>query len=229
MSTGYSLWSSMQRTTVIKVLGSIILLGTSIGVVHYFDLTQFLSGDSLRSLVEGYGVLAPLVFIIVYAIATVALVPGSALTLAGGALFGPLLGTTYTVIGAFFGATLAFFFARYLRGGRPLARTGKWTSLLASYDARIQTRGLATVLFLRLVPLFPFSALNYGLGLTSVKVRHYLIGTLIGIIPGTFAFTYFGDALSTLRPVPIIGAVILIIVITLLGRNLLKRYGQTDT
>lgn len=226
MSIGFDLWSNMLRYTRAKVVGGVLLLTALVVLVHYFDLVRYVSSESLRSVMEAHGMLAPLVYIGLYAVATIAVVPGSALTLAGGVLFGPLFGTVYTVAGASLGAAFAFFFARFVRGGRALVGAGRWTTLLASYDARIKANGFITVLFLRLVPLFPFSALNYGLGFTSVRVRDYLVGTMIGIIPGTFAYTYFGNALASFRLQPIIGAAILIVIITLIGRYILKRYGQ---
>jgi uncharacterized membrane protein YdjX (TVP38/TMEM64 family) len=152
--------------------------------------------------------------------------PGTPLTLAGGALFGPVFGTLYTVVGATIGAICAFYFSRFFSGGVRSKKHDGVLSKLAVYDEAIKKNGFLTVLFLRFVPLFPFNGLNFALGLTSINVRDYALGTLLGIIPGTFAFVFFGDSLSSLSPLKIAVAVLVLCGLSLLGKYVMQRYAK---
>jgi uncharacterized membrane protein YdjX (TVP38/TMEM64 family) len=97
---------------------------------------------------------------------------------------------------------------------------------LSKYEEAIQQNGFLTVLFLRFVPLFPFNGLNFALGLTSIKARDYILGTLLGIIPGTFAYVFFGDSLGTLSPLKIAVAVLGLCLLSLLGKYVMQRYAK---
>jgi len=117
--------------------------------------------------------------------------PGSALTLAGGALFGPVWGTLYNLTGATLGATLAFLVARYLASGWVEKKTG---GRLKQLKEGVEGEGWRFVAFVRLVPLFPFNLLNYALGLTRIKLSHYVLATYVCMLPGALAYTYLGYA-----------------------------------
>ena len=95
---------------------------------------------------------------------------------------------------------------------------------LEKYNKKIATHGLLTVLFLRFVPLFPFNGLNFALGLTKISFKDYVVGTFFGIIPGTFAYVYFGDALSSLSPLKVGSAVAVIVLLSLVARFVIKKY-----
>jgi uncharacterized membrane protein YdjX (TVP38/TMEM64 family)/rhodanese-related sulfurtransferase len=125
----------------------------------------------------------------VYAVAAVLFLPGSVLTLAGGALFGPVLGTFYNLTGATIGATLAFLTARYLASDWVAAKTGGRLKQLIN---GVEGEGWRFVAFTRLVPLFPFNLLNYALGLTRIRLSHYLLATYTCMLPGAIAYTYLG-------------------------------------
>jgi uncharacterized membrane protein YdjX (TVP38/TMEM64 family) len=200
-----------------------------VGVVVYFIRENgLLDPTALRSLVATYSVYAPLVYVVLYAAATMLAIPGAALTLTGGVLFGPLIGTVATVAGASLGATGSFLLVRFFRRSISMSvggRDGRWQQVVAKYDARIAASGFLTVFILRLMPIVPFSALNYALGFTSVRTRDYVLATILGIIPGTFAYVYFGDALAMLMPSHIVAALALIGGVVLLGKYLQRRYG----
>lgn len=164
----------------------------------------------IKEKVLEFGVMAPMVYVAVYVIATFVFVPGAPLTIAGGALFGSVFGTLYTVIGATIGASLAFLLSRFLGRDFVGALEGERFKKLAEYDETIEKNGFGAVLFLRFVPLVPFNGLNFALGLTKVKFRDYVLGTIFGIIPGTFAYVYLGDSVASLRVWNIVGAVILL-------------------
>lgn len=144
--------------------------------------------------IEGLGFWAPAVFVAAYAGSVVVLIPGSILTLAAGAIFGLLKGTLYTFVAATVGAVAAFLVARYVARGavsRRLAQTPRFGAI----DRAIGGQGLKIVLLLRLSPVFPFSLLNYVLGLTRVSLRDYTIAS-IGMIPGTLLYVYYGKLIG---------------------------------
>ncbi len=136
--------------------------------------------------------LAPLLFVFVYTAAAALALPGTALTLAGGALFGLWGGLALNWLGATVGATLAFLLARRL--GRDFVRR-RLAGRVAALDEHAQRHGFRAILLLRLVPLVPFNALNYGAGISSVRLRDYVAASAIGMLPGCFAYTYFADAI----------------------------------
>lgn len=165
-----------------------IALGTAVLVLvgkHFAGEVAGLIGGIGR-----LGVWAPLVFIAIYALATVAFVPGVVLTLAGGALFGVVLGTIYVFAGAVLGTVGAFLVARHLARpmvARRIARDARFERI----DRAIARRGVRIVVLLRLSPAVPFNMLNYALGLTRVRLRDYVIAS-IGMLPGTIAYVYSG-------------------------------------
>jgi uncharacterized membrane protein YdjX (TVP38/TMEM64 family) len=149
--------------------------------------------------VEGLGVWGPVAFILGYALATVAFVPGSLLTLAAGAIFGLARGTLYTLAGATFGACGAFLVARYLARGA-IERKIAGNARFAAIDRAVGKEGLKIVALLRLSPVFPFNLLNYALGLTRVRFLHYLLASA-AMLPGTLLYVYYGKAAGSLAAV----------------------------
>lgn len=140
--------------------------------------------------VESLGFWGPVVFIVGYAAAAVAFVPGSLLTLAAGAIFGLGKGIVIVFIAAVLGSSAAFLIARYVARDtieRRLASNPKF----AAIDRAVGAQGRKIVFLLRLSPVFPFNLLNYGLGLTNVRFSDYLLASL-GMIPGTILFVYYG-------------------------------------
>ncbi|NIP74034.1 MAG: sulfurtransferase [Gammaproteobacteria bacterium] len=146
---------------------------------------------ALEAWVHGSGAAAPLLFVAIYAVAAVLFLPGSVVTLAGGALFGPVLGTLYNLTGATLGATLAFLLARYLGADWVERKTG---GRLKQLKDGVESEGWRFVAFVRLVPLFPFNVLNYALGLTRVSLIHYVVASFVFMSPGAVAYTYLGYA-----------------------------------
>ncbi|HLY36827.1 MAG TPA: TVP38/TMEM64 family protein [Candidatus Binatia bacterium] len=140
--------------------------------------------------VNGLGVWGPVVFILGYAAAVVAFVPGSVLTLAAGAIFGLAQGTIYVFVAAVLGSTAAFLVARHLARAaveRRIARNPRFGAI----DRAVAAEGRKIVFLLRLSPVFPFTLLNYVLGLTRVRFADYLVASL-GMIPGTVLYVYYG-------------------------------------
>jgi uncharacterized membrane protein YdjX (TVP38/TMEM64 family)/rhodanese-related sulfurtransferase len=145
----------------------------------------------LEQWINQAGLWAPVIFILIYIVATVLFLPGTVLTFAGGIIFGPVLGVLYNLTGAAIGAAIAFLIARYLASDWVSARAG---GKLKQLIDGVETEGWRFVAFVRLVPLFPFNLLNYALGLTRVRFVEYFIATYVFMLPGAIAYTYIGYA-----------------------------------
>ncbi len=175
--------AKLTRLTLLIILA----MGITLAIL-YRD--QF-NAEALQNWVDRAGVAGPVVFMLIYAIGTVFFLPGSILTLGGGAIFGPVLGTFYNLTGATLGAIGAFLIARYLASDWVERKSG---GRLKQLKEGVEDEGWRFVAFVRLVPLFPFNLLNYALGLTRIKLSHYLIATYICMLPGAIAYTYLGYA-----------------------------------
>lgn len=137
------------------------------------------------------GVLAPLAYVMLYAVGTVLFAPGSLFTMAGGALFGPVWGTLLNLTGATLGAGIAFLVARYLAGDWVANKTG---GALKRLVTGVEVEGWRFVAFVRLVPLFPFNLTNYALGLTRIPFLSYVVTSFVTMAPGAVAYTWLGYA-----------------------------------
>ena len=141
--------------------------------------------------IDNLGAIAPIAFILIYIVATVAFLPGSILTLGAGVVFGIVRGSIYVFVGATIGATLAFLVGRYLARGwisKKIAGNQKFSAI----DRAVGNEGLKIVLLTRLSPIFPFNLLNYGLGITGVSLKDYILAS-VGMIPGTIMYVYIGS------------------------------------
>jgi uncharacterized membrane protein YdjX (TVP38/TMEM64 family) len=159
------------------------------------DLIRLENVARLKQWIEGYGALAPVVFIAGYILAVVFFVPGLPMTVLGGVAFGPLWGTLYAWIAATIGAGLAFLAARYA----VRSAVERWVAAsprLQKLDRQVAEYGWRIVMLTRLVPLFPFNLQNYAYGLTRIGFWPYFITSSICMLPGTAAFTFAGGALS---------------------------------
>lgn len=175
--------SKLLRIALLAALAAAIAVA-----VAYRDL---LDAAALESAVRGAGMAAPLLFMVIYVLATVLFVPGSVLTLAGGALFGPVWGAFYNLTGATIGATIAFLISRYLASDWVARKIGGRTKQLVD---GVEAEGWRFVAFVRLVPLFPFNLLNYALGVTRIRTWNYVITSYVTMLPGAIAYTYLGYA-----------------------------------
>ncbi len=174
-----------------RLMRIVLFLGLFAAVTLAIIYRDQFDAAALESRVRNAGPVAPLLFMLIYALAAVLFLPGSVLTLAGGALFGPVLGTFYNLTGATLGATLAFLIARYLAADWVANKTGGRVKQLVN---GVEGEGWRFVAFVRLVPLFPFNLLNYALGLTRLRLLHYILATYVFMLPGAIAYTYLGYA-----------------------------------
>jgi uncharacterized membrane protein YdjX (TVP38/TMEM64 family) len=178
------------------ILVAFIIL--AISLIRFTPIKNYLTAEALGNFLELAGHWAPALFMLIYAIGVCLFLPGTLLTGLGAAIFGSYWGFLYVWIGAMLGSSAAFFIGRTL--GREFAAS-LIGDRLKKYDDAIERNGFATVLYLRLV-YFPFTPMNFGMGLTKVHFRDYFVGTGLGIIVGTFIFTFF---IGTLKEVWILG------------------------
>ena len=149
--------------------------------------------------VNDLGAIAPIAFMLIYIVATVAFLPGSVLTLGAGVLFGIVRGSIFVFLGATIGATLAFLVGRYLARGW-ISKKIEGNQKFKAIDKAVGKEGLKIVLLTRLSPVFPFNLLNYGMGVTGVSLKDYVLGS-VGMIPGTIMYVYIGSLAGSIATI----------------------------
>lgn len=172
---------------LVVLIGAMAVLAWRSGVHHWVDPAR------ITELLDGFGKLAPLVFMGIMATAVViSPIPSVPLDAAAGAVFGPFLGTLYSLLGAEVGALIAFFITRSL--GKEFVT--RWLKSDIGFCRLCSEHYLFyMILFVRMVPIFSFDLVSYGAGLTRISVRGFAIATFLGMIPPTFAFNYFGSGI----------------------------------
>lgn len=185
------------------LIAVICLLATAVPVY----LLGGIDPAKLQFWLKSAGSWAPVIYIAVYILATLLLLPSTALNLTGGAIFGPWLGAFWTSIGAILAAIAAFAFTRGV-GREAVAKrlAGRWQAM----DAEVQRGGLFYMFAIRLLPLMPYGLVNFAAGLTSVTFKDYVLGTALGTLPGVLPFVLLGSsglkALKTGDVLPLLGA-----------------------
>lgn len=219
---------------IVKVLIGVAILVVVIALLRQLPTDQWLA--AVQNYVKDLGMTGWVIYALVYAICCVFFIPATILTLGAGAIFGIGKGTGIVVVGATLGATLSFLLARTVLR----SKVEKMTSGNAKFralDRAIGKEGAKIVFLIRLAPIFPFTYINYGFGLTSVRTLPYTLATLVGIIPGTFAFVYIGysgaqaaagAADQTRLIINIVGAVLAVIATVFVARvatNAIRKAG----
>jgi uncharacterized membrane protein YdjX (TVP38/TMEM64 family) len=220
---------------IITVVIAVIILAV---VFRLPARTQALLQAALRQIQE-LGSWGPAVFILLYVIACMAVIPASLLTIGGGTIFGVVKGSIYVSIAATLGATAAFLIGRYFARDWIHRKIGRHPAFVA-IDKAVAEEGWKIVFLTRLCPIFPFFLMNYAYGLTRVSLRHYVLATWIGIMPGSTLFVYIGslanvaDAQTTtagwiLKAFILVTAVWAIVYISKVARRALsKRIPQSE-
>lgn len=170
----------------------------ALALVGALFLARQLGGELPRlfAWVSELGPWGPIAYVALYVVATVLVVPGAIVTLAGGALFGVGPGTAYVFAGAVMGSAAAFLIGRHLARSAVEERVARFERF-AAVDRAVARDGLKMVFLLRLSPVFPFSLLNYALGLTAVRFRDYMLASF-GMLPGTLLYVYYGKVAGDL-------------------------------
>lgn len=198
------------------------LLAIALGAFLYFDLRQYLSlealkanRDALLSFTEAHYLTAVILFIAGYCVLVAVSLPGAVImTLAGGFLFGSVLGTIYVNLGATTGSTVAFLAARYLLRDWVEARFGYWVRPIQDGFSK---NAFGYMMTLRLMPVFPFFLINLVSGLTRIRLGTYVAATAVGIVPGSFVYAYAGRQLGTINSLKEIASLPVLLALALLG------------
>jgi uncharacterized membrane protein YdjX (TVP38/TMEM64 family) len=220
MSNGIPIAQTGNKTNTGKVVIAAIVVGV-IAAFFYFDLSRYLSLEALKQhrdqlvlFTETHYAASIVLFILAYVVVAGLALPGAViLTLAGGFLFGSVVGTLFVNLGATTGAVLAFLASRYLLHDVVEQKFGTW---LGPFQEGFAKNAFSYLLTLRLIPLFPFFVVNLVSGLTRVNVGTYAAATAIGIIPGSFVYAYAGrqlGSINTLKEIAspnVIGAFVLL-------------------
>lgn len=195
-----------------------LLLLIAISILIMFPVLKWASTldyDQLRGAIANAGVFAPLLFVLIYVVATVLLLPSTVLNLSGGILFGTLWGTTWCSVAAILAALITFGFTRSI-GRNWIARrlNQDWQSV----DTEIQEGGLFYLFSIRLLPIIPYGIVNGVSGLTSIRFRDYTLATVLGTVPGILPFVMLGnngvtavrtgDVLPIVLPICLIGLLV---------------------
>lgn len=193
-------WLKATLLVALLVAGVLVLL-----VVGIPD------GASLHAAIRRWGPWAPVLFVASYALITLTPVPKGVLSAAAGIAFGLPVGAALVYVAALLGAALAFVIGRWLGRDAVERLTG---TRLERVDKLLARRGLLTVLTVRLVPLVPFTAINYAAGLSTVRRRDYALGTAVGIVPGTFSYVALGSGVASGHPQLVLTAVSILLLLS---------------
>lgn len=228
-ATGETRGGWIKLVAALAIIGIGILVAWRLGAFQYLSRENF---DNLKVWFEGLGMVAPLVFILVWIAACVFFLPGIPVTVVGAFVFGPIWGTLYSLIGATLGATAAFLVGRYAARSMVEGLIRK-NRALQKIDAGVERQGWRMLMITRLVPIFPFNAQNYVYGLTRIPLLTYVVLSLIFMAPGTAAYNFAAGKLlrgefdmTTLYYLA--GAAVLFVLLSLLPGWIKKRYGGDD-
>lgn len=189
-----------------------LTLLAAVGVAIWLSRSVFqVDVNDLRNWILSFGWWSPILYIAIYTVRPLIFFPASILSLAGGLAFGAWLGTLYTIIGATLGALLSFYVAQTL--GKSLVRK-KWGGNAAKIQQQMERKGFLYVLLFRLIPVINFDLISYVAAIAKVRFIPFALATLIGIIPGTFAYNFLGSSFVTGNPKIILLAVLVFILLT---------------
>ena len=188
-----------------KFASALLVVAAILAIAHLFPLTRWVL--SFVEWVRGLGIPGALVYGLAYIAGTVLLLPGTALTLGSGFLYGPLFGVLLVSPASVLGATISFLLARSFAREWARRRIGQHPKV-EIIDRAIEKHGFKVVFLLRLEPLIAFVLLNYALGLTRVRLRDYILASWLGMLPATFLYVYLGSSMKSVtdlvggKPIP---------------------------
>ncbi len=173
------------------ILTIICIVATGLGMF----LLGGIDREQLQMWLETMGLWAPIIYILLYTVGTLLILPSTPLNLTGGAIFGIWWGTLWTTAAALIAAIVSLAFTRTI-GREIIAKkfAGRWEAI----DAEIRLGGLFYMFAIRLLPIIPYGLVNFAAGLTSIKLKDYFIGTLMGTLPGVLPFVMMGSGINEL-------------------------------
>lgn len=193
-------------------MGKWLLLAAVIVLIVWLSRSVFdIDANGLRSWILSFGLWARAIYVLIYTIRPLVFFPASILSIAGGLAFGAWQGTLYTIIGATLGAMLSFVIAKSV--GKSLVRK-EWTGNAGKIQSQMEQNGFLYVLLFRFIPVINFDLLSYAAAFAKVRFAPFALATLIGIIPGTFAYNFLGSSFISGNPRIIILAVVIFAILT---------------
>lgn len=199
-----------------------ILLAIIVGSLLYINHNYLnISPEGIRKWILSFGIFSPIIYVVLYTIRPLILFPASILSLAAGLAFGAIWGTVYTIIGATLGAIVSFLVAK--KFGKNITKKETSNVRVQKIQSQLEDNVFFYILLLRLIPLFNFDLISYLAGLSKVKLSHFVLATVIGIIPGTFAYNFLGSSFVGDNKSVIFFAIIVFILISVLPLILSKK------
>ncbi|BAY79893.1 lipocalin (plasmid) [Nostoc linckia NIES-25] len=173
--------------TGVLLIAVICIIATAIAMY----LLGGIDASKIQAWLKFAGVWAPIIYIFLYVVATMLVLPSTVLNLTGGAIFGPWLGTIWTSLGAIVAAIIAFAFTRTV-GRETVAKrlAGRWQAM----DSEVRRGGLFYMFAIRLIPIMPYGLVNFAAGLTSITFKDYVLGTTLGTVPSVLPFVLVGSS-----------------------------------
>ena len=191
----------------------------ALSLLAFFAFEHEITVGTLKEYTQSFGSFAPIIYILIFTLVPLTLIPTSLIAISGGALFGLYYGSLYTLIGAAFGATLSFGLSRYF--GKTLAE--KLISNKAQcFSEHAEKNGFLFVFLLRLIPFVPFDVISYGAGLSRIRYIDFLCATCIGILPGVVAYSNIGDKSSDIHSIEFYTSITILIALIAVSRTLKK-------
>ncbi len=187
-----------MKRNLVKIIIAIIVIVAVYGLFSHYGVIKYLKPDNIPQIkekIDSFGVIAPLVYIGFYIVATVFFLPGLPVTMLSGLAFGPIWGVVYASIGAVIGVSCAFLIARYVARGM-VEGWVQGNTQFQRIDSGVERQGWRMLMITRLVPLFPFNLQNYAYGLTRIRFSTYVLVSWICMLPGTAAYVQLGAAVN---------------------------------
>lgn len=196
----------------VYTIGKWMVIAVAVGLAIWLSRSVFqIDANGVRNWILSFGLWAPFIYIVAYTVRPLIFFPASILSIAGGLAFGAWLGTLYTIIGATLGALLSFYVAKTL--GKSLVRKD-WGGNAGKIQVQMEQNGFLYVLLFRLIPVINFDLISYLAAIAKVRFISFSLATLIGIIPGTFAYNFLGSSFISGNPKIILLAVLVFTVLT---------------
>ncbi|KDR93755.1 Uncharacterized membrane protein YdjX, TVP38/TMEM64 family, SNARE-associated domain [Peptoclostridium litorale DSM 5388] len=178
-----------KKSSIVKFAASVSIVLMLLYALNKFNVIKGFGPEEIKNYVDSFGPLAPVVFIILFTLVPLTFFPDSILAIAGGLIFGIYKGFLLIMVGALCGATLSFCIARFLGKG-VIAKLVKHD--ISKFERQLEKNAFLIILLLRFIPLFPFDVISYGAGLSKIKFKNFIAATMVGTIPGIFAYANLG-------------------------------------
>lgn len=209
----------------LKKYYKLLILGFILGLIIFLSIKGYISVQKLLDLVNAIkgSPYAPFIYVFIYIAGVVLALPGIALTALSGPIFGFWKGALLVIISSNLGCQLTFFISRFM-GRDFVKRFIKEDSMADRISRKIENNGFLVMLYLRILPIFPFNGVNYVSGLTNIRYRDYTLASFIGMLPGTLVYVYLSATAADIKDNPVgliisIGTLILFTVVTTVIRK----------